>query len=122
MKQIIAIGFVLLYLIGMLRPMAPVIEYLSNQDYIAEFLCLEKDEPITVCKGQCYLVNKIAQENPQPEQSPIPKIDYSQYPVSPIITSSFKLLKPEIAANRHTLLSDLYSFLDTKSLFKPPIA
>lgn len=39
-----ALIYVFLYVVAMLKPIQPYIEYLINQDYIAEFLCVNKEK------------------------------------------------------------------------------
>ncbi|RLD22446.1 MAG: hypothetical protein DRI71_07500 [Bacteroidetes bacterium] len=34
-------------------------EYYVNYEYISEVLCINKDEPMTMCKGSCYLAEQI---------------------------------------------------------------
>ncbi|MEM1134596.1 MAG: hypothetical protein AAGI07_02065 [Bacteroidota bacterium] len=44
-----------------------------NQDYIAKFLCEEKDEAITMCYGNCYL-SKELKKTEEKEQNQLPSI------------------------------------------------
>ncbi len=37
--------------------------YQLNKDYIAEFLCVNRDNPITVCYGQCFLKKALGFES-----------------------------------------------------------
>ena len=43
------------YLLALLQPMYPVLDYLVNYDYIAEQLCENRDKPVLACNGKCYL-------------------------------------------------------------------
>lgn len=52
----------LLYLVAMLRPVAPLIEYYAHQDYIASVLCINKEVKVLDCKGMCYLQKKLEQQ------------------------------------------------------------
>ena len=45
LKTALAYTFIFLYITAMLRPVMPLANYLINQDYIAEFLCINKDLP-----------------------------------------------------------------------------
>ena len=51
----------------------PVIylDFNLRQDFIAKTLCINKDEPITVCNGNCFLARQLnkAQEQQQEKQS-----------------------------------------------------
>ena len=44
------------------RPVAPVIDYIFNYDYIADELCVNRDRPELNCNGRCYLMNAFAEE------------------------------------------------------------
>ncbi|WP_299577097.1 hypothetical protein [uncultured Sunxiuqinia sp.] len=53
--------------------MAEAAIYLSfkiNQDYIAEFLCIEKDIPDSNCQGCCQLKNKLEEHEKQKQEAP----------------------------------------------------
>ncbi len=41
-----------------------------NRDYIAENYCVNKEEPITLCYGQCFLTKGLmfSTDNPHPEK------------------------------------------------------
>lgn len=72
--------FTLLYVLAMLRPVLPVFEYVVNQDYIAEYLCVNKDKPMLNCNGKCYLA-KMLQEERNEKQQNLPAIDLREYPI-----------------------------------------
>jgi len=42
-----------------LNKMGILVNFKINQDFIAEVLCINKDEPITVCNGTCYLSQEL---------------------------------------------------------------
>lgn len=50
------------------------LDFNLRRDYIADFLCINKDEPIIVCNGQCYLDNQLkkAQNQQDKEKSIVP--------------------------------------------------
>ncbi|WP_457610788.1 hypothetical protein [Lutibacter sp.] len=91
-NQILGIFFYLLYLLAMVRPIAPIIEYYANYDYIASVLCENRDKPYLACNGKCYLekqLNKVNHDN-HDHKSTIPQIDFDKYPVSPIGEFSYQ--------------------------------
>ena len=45
------------------------LDFEIRRDYIAEVLCVKKDEPITVCGGQCFLNNQLEQARQQQESN-----------------------------------------------------
>mgnify|MGYP000976592457 CR=1 FL=1 len=50
-NQVLGIFFYLLYLLAMVRPLVPIIEYHANYDYIATVLCENKDKPYLECSN-----------------------------------------------------------------------
>ncbi|MCK0160889.1 hypothetical protein [Allomuricauda sp. F6463D] len=64
----------------MVKPVLPVFEYVVNQDYIAEYLCINKDKPMLNCNGKCYLA-KMLQEEQNEKQQNLPAIDLKEYPI-----------------------------------------
>ena len=59
--------------------MAPWISYELNKDYIRAYLCVNQDQPITVCGGQCYLED---QWEKQQEKEPLTfQVNMNDYPV-----------------------------------------
>lgn len=91
-NQFFGILFYLLYLLAMVKPLIPIIEYHSNYDYIANVLCENRDKPYLDCNGKCYLekqINKTNHDN-HDHKSTIPQINFDDYPVSPIENYSFK--------------------------------
>lgn len=81
MKKLVS-GILLSYLI-LLLAFKDVILYLqlqANRDFIAEVLCINKDKPMVMCYGSCY-INKTIRDNQDKEQhTPNPikqkKIDF----------------------------------------------
>lgn len=47
-----------------------LVSFELNRNYIAENLCVKKDDPHNCCKGKCYLDKQIEQEEKK-EKSPI---------------------------------------------------
>ena len=104
----------------MFRPVAPVIEFVINQDYIVEFLCINTDKPELQCNGKCYLMQMLQEQEDEKKQN-IPRIDLSKYPIGFIDISTIPLKK---TFDTSTLLffSNLekYSYLYCFSNFHPP--
>jgi len=115
-----AIFFVFLYMLAMLRPIQPCIEYLLNQDYIAEFLCINKDEPELQCNGKCHLVKEIEK---QQQEEPITTLSVSMenYPIGFVNIYQLKLFSNPLNQDRPRFsYSQLYQFDFYKNTFQPP--
>lgn len=67
-------------MLAMLRPVQPYVEYIINQDYIAKFLCINKDKPELQCNGKCHLVKQIEKQQQQEPFSAL-SISLENYPI-----------------------------------------
>jgi len=76
--QKLALFFSVLYLLSMAKPIIPLAEYLINQEYIAEFLCINKDKPQLNCDGKCYLAKKLRVQEENKRKN-IPKINLENH-------------------------------------------
>ena len=45
----------------LLKPIAPLVDYAVNYEYIVEVLCINKEVPETQCDGKCYLRSQLAE-------------------------------------------------------------
>src|SRR5688500_9785475 len=54
-KKVIAIVFLLLLCTQYIFKLGIITYFEANREYIAEVLCVNKAEPITMCYGQCFL-------------------------------------------------------------------
>ncbi len=92
-NQILGIFFYLLYLLAMVRPLVPIIEYHANYDYIANVLCENRDKPYLECNGKCYLEKQLkkANHNNHDHKSTIPQIDFDKYPISPVEQFGYRI-------------------------------
>ncbi|MCF6223355.1 MAG: hypothetical protein L3J34_06460 [Flavobacteriaceae bacterium] len=120
-QQILGTFFYMLYLVAMLQPVVPLIEFYSNKEYIINVLCENRDKPALACNGKCYLEKQLKKVNNQDtHDNSIPKIDISKYPVSLIsIVTEKEIVKEFIQKtsfdNRKTYPQKYYT-----SVFKPP--
>jgi hypothetical protein len=115
---------IFLTLFVVFRPLAPLVEYAVNYQYISEVLCINKSNPELHCNGKCYLGKEIAKTN-----------DTDSSPLNKIKNSGQKLLDiyilPEITGIRHSEKISLfnvqfnytadYFFLFLKHIFRPPV-
>ncbi|HEY3406319.1 MAG TPA: hypothetical protein VGK59_23185 [Ohtaekwangia sp.] len=86
MRSSLAILFVILYLVALCRPLAPLLEFYAQRDYFATILCINKDKPQLHCNGQCVLMVKLktAMKEETVPVSPLPKVSFEDYPLSEI--------------------------------------
>jgi len=57
-------------LIMLVKPFWPIVEYITNYDYIVEVLCENRDRPELQCDGKCYLAKLLAEEQRDHDQNP----------------------------------------------------
>ncbi|TYA70013.1 hypothetical protein [Seonamhaeicola marinus] len=119
MHKSAALFFVALYVVAMLRPIQPCIEYMLNQDYIAEFLCINKNEPELQCKGKCHLAKQIEKQQEEPQHAL--SVSMENYPIG--FVSILNLKKPtNFIVFNSPLYSyrSLYNFQFSGQSFQPP--
>jgi len=113
--------FVFLYMIAMLRPIAPFVEYAINYDYIAKVLCINKDKPKLSCNGKCQLMKKLKEQ--QEDDFNSLRIQMEEYPIG--FVAILDIEKESFIS--HYTKNDFFYKLDYKYLFQhtvfhPPIA
>jgi len=69
MKKLLSILLLIVYVSILFRPIYPYLEYAINKDYIAQVLCINKDEPVLQCDGKCHLKKEIEKANDSNENS-----------------------------------------------------
>lgn len=105
----------------MLRPVQPYVEYILNQDYIAEFLCINKEKPELQCHGKCHLVKQLEK---QQETNPLSslRISLENYPIGFVTIfciSDFSFFT-NLRKNQISFYQKLYDFSYNYSAFQPP--
>lgn len=111
--------FTFLYLLAMVKPVWPVIDYVVNQDYIAAYFCINKDKPKLHCNGKCYLAQKL-QEAQHEKQQNLPAINLKDYPIG-FVEVLFWNFKGQVALQNPlptSLPCKPRSFVET--IFRPP--
>lgn len=104
----------------MLRPVLPLFEYLIEQDYIAEFLCINKENVALECNGKCYLMQRI-QEQQQEKGHNLPRIAMEEYPVGFVTLMEIPGTNTESGIFSPLFgYSDLYRFHFTTHPLRPP--
>lgn len=120
MKVVTVYLFTSLYILAMVKPILPLFTYISNQDYISEFLCINKDKPELACKGKCYLMQMLEEENKKKGEH-LPPIDMREYPIGFVKLSIFKPKEIVQFQIPHSFSYTFhYSYIFTSSVFHPP--
>ncbi len=104
----------------MVRPIAPVIEYVIDQEYIAEFLCINKDRPELACEGKCYLMQMLQEQEDQKKME-LPLSDLSEYPIGFVLVQKVLTTANTLAPRKDfTFRKKLYTYRFCPSDFHPP--
>jgi hypothetical protein len=108
-----------------LKPVFPVIEYVTNYNYITKVLCINKAKPKLQCNGKCHLMKELAKasENEKPINSN--KKDNSKQEVEILFFQDIKsLVTRQIIFHNTTTIGDNYANLYFHtvgcSVFRPP--
>lgn len=68
LKQWITLGFTLLMLVKAWVIPLVYLDYELRKEYIIANLCVNRDNPIIVCEGKCYLAEKVVEAKKQEER------------------------------------------------------
>jgi hypothetical protein len=71
LKKFIAISFLILFFTPDITRIWLVIDFKINQNFIEKSFCINKDEPIPVCQGSCYLAKQLKKTD-ESEQRQVP--------------------------------------------------
>ena len=70
----------------------PYAQYYLNYDYIVDVLCINKDKPITICYGKCYLSNQLDKTTGDDESIiPSTQNDWQKQPLTLTSAEQFPL-------------------------------
>jgi len=109
----------------LLKPVFPVIDYIVNYEYITKVLCVNKAKPKLQCNGKCHLMKELAKasesEKPISSNKKIATQELEVLFFEEI--KSLKITSIYFAERQNTIsnYSNAYSFLNSVSVFRPPI-
>lgn len=110
----------------LVKPVLPVIDYAINYRYIATVLCENKAKPELKCNGKCHLMKELAKqsENEKPisndkKNSLIQETEvlFFQTEIAYNLSNPFGRNKTNI----NSFYLDMYTYLNSYSIFHPPI-
>ena len=108
-NQLFGIFFYLLYLLAMVKPLVPIMEYYANYDYIKTILCENRDKPYLECNGKCYLQKQLNEVNHtnHDHKSTVPQINFDDYPITTLEIFTYNLASlNEIETTNHGIFND----------------
>ncbi|NER14533.1 hypothetical protein GWK08_13850 [Leptobacterium flavescens] len=104
---------------AMLRPVAPVFTYIINQDYIAEFLCINQDRPELKCNGKCYMFRQLKAQSEEKKQN-LPAIDLRDYPIGFVELLDFQPQNKIPVQKTGSIYLNNYALIFSGEIFHPP--
>ena len=126
MKKLIITHLLLnLYLLVLVQPAIPVLEYLINYNYIVNELCENREKPIKTCNGKCYLGDQVEKQlnlDPEPQLPVPPQVDLEKF-ITLGVEFEHEITDFELANHKlPTFYKGLESELQVDSLLRPPQA
>ncbi len=121
MKIIILIIFSSIMLF---KPLWPVVDYVSNYEYIITVLCENKDKPELECNGKCYLTKQLAKEAQDTENTPYNSNQKIEIPVvlfcESLVNYKLFVIEKNIIEHNFNTSQNLYSKLFVSNTTPPP--
>lgn len=116
-----AILLLVLYMVALIRPIAPFFEYAVNINYIANVLCINKDEPKMQCNGKCYLNKQLKKANDEEKGENLPvRINWKDYPVGFIDVFSLKFSSLHVITSVDSFALIFLTSGFSSQIFHPP--
>jgi hypothetical protein len=119
-KRLTAIAFIFLLSAQCIFKLTIITYFQTNRDYIAEVLCVNKEKPMTMCNGQCFLDRNLSlADDDSPKQSPATKLSVE---TSLFIINSvqFDLERNALNIENSGAPESLYNFYSQQPFFHPP--
>ncbi len=86
MKRITAIGLIFLMSLPGIYNLGVITYFQMNRQYIAQVLCINREKPMSVCNGQCFLQQNLDIDDPDTDdQSTAPgkeRLEFSVFVVT----------------------------------------
>lgn len=119
-KRFLAIALIFLLSAQCIFKLGIITYFEANRDYIAEVLCINKEKPITMCYGRCFLDRNLFLADETPKQTPVKSTLKMETPI--FIGSSFdvNIASKSFIVEKHCSPQTLYKFSCDLSFFHPP--
>lgn len=123
MRFLKVISSIYLALLLLLQPVLPFIEYVIFKDYISEYLCINRFEENSCCKGKCFLEEQVKEANEQKPESQNKTLRIKTETVVFVLSNlhedldSFQQVKTQVCH-----YYNFYNYTFNFSVFHPPQA
>ncbi len=97
-----------------------VLDYQWNKDYIAKWLCVNRDRPAMKCEGKCYLCKKLKADAKKDQENPERRMENRTELIS--YWTAWQLIHPASIAVRsqYPLFAERVSVRCANPFFHPP--
>lgn len=118
MKRKVTIAILIVFCFAEVRTLLPFVEYYANYKYIAQVLCINKDQPYKNCNGKCYLNKQLQKAQESEKQKKIAAVHQEKIPM---ITWDYQLQNLIIGNSGSQKFSSFYQFSIKEIIIEPPI-
>ncbi len=118
-RQLISFALILAFGGHLFAQLGIYVSFKINQDYIAEFMCIEKDLPESTCQGCCQLKDKLEEHEEQKQE--LPQSENRKYEIQLFLAKYDFLLKkqPQVEEFNSTP-TQISGILLSRNIFHPP--
>ena len=88
MKRGISIALIFALMFSNIQSLWIMVDFCINQDYIAEVLCINRDQPMLNCDGKCFLAEKLKEQKQKQEEEEEKSIRVEQKSIPMILCES----------------------------------
>ena len=120
-KRLTAIAFIFLLSAQCIFKLTIITYFQANRDYIAEVLCVNKEKPMSMCNGQCFLDRKLSlADDESPKQAPTTTKLSVEAPVFVATDFHVDLDRKPLDIEKSSAPQPLYDFSSQRTFFHPP--
>ena len=118
-KRLAAIAFIFLLSAQCIFKLTIITYFQANRDYIAEVLCVNKEKPMTMCNGQCFLVRNLSLADDETPKQAATKLSV-EAPVFVGTNFQIDLNRNPLDIENSSAPQSLYNFYSQRTFFHPP--
>ncbi len=122
MKNLVVGFFCFIIASVALRDLTTLVLFNINQDFIANRLCINRDQPLLLCKGSCFLNDLVDEQRSNPSTLTVHILDQLVLYVCDLIELPTQKLSEFQTNSISNSTESIYKFAYLSHLFRPPIA
>ncbi|WP_188462479.1 hypothetical protein [Marivirga lumbricoides] len=119
MRKTITISLLVLFLSNVFMFTIIRFNYEVNKEIITELFCINKEKPMTMCYGKCYLKDQLQKTKEEKEKKSSQTVETFQALTSFSVFIPVERIFEEVTTN-FSVYSNQYIFLNSTSVFHPP--